>query len=258
MKTETQEQEVNENAGAIVAVEEDAEENEFLSHIHPDLREIFAHEETDGDIVSRGADGNIRMATDLFQLANDSRMPEWGNHDFGLCKWHADSTGYDLNEGDYVLELIPQNPRYVMVPAKDEETGEVSLVRRKERTITVLQSQVIPLSFGKPRTQTDTWAKGLVRDRNNEAERSQKAAKKAAKKGKRGGRRKATVLPSANVSGELICLPENGKLLLFRNGTAEPEISFDANAEGYKARDEYMQLYAHSVPQPEASEETDA
>jgi hypothetical protein len=255
METETQEQEVNENAGAIEAGE-DTEENEFLSHIHPDLREIFAHEESDGSIVFRGGDGNIRMVTDVFKLAGDSRDPSWGNHPFGLCKWHTDSTIYNLDEGDYTLEVIPQNPRYVMVPARDEESGKVVLVRRKERTITVLQSQVIPCDFGKPRTQTDVWAKGLVRDRVNEEERTHKAAHKVANKGKKGGRRNATVLPSANVSGELICLPEGGKLLVFRNGTTEPEISFDANREGYEARNAYMEKYASRPPQPEQT--TDA
>ncbi len=258
-ETETQVN-VNEDASDIEAIEVE-EENEFLKHIHKDLRSIFAHEETDGDVVSRGADGNISMVTDLFALSKDSRNPEWGNHDFGQCKWHADSTRYDLEQGDYVLEVIPQVPRYVMVPAKDEETGEVKLVRRRERTITVLQSQVKPLAHGVSRTQTDVWAQGLMRDRTNEEKRLAKAAEKAANKaaGKAsGGRRKSSLLLSASVSGSLICVPENGKLLLFRDGSGspEPEATFDANPEGYAARDAYCSQYANRPPAPEVDDES--
>lgn len=229
---------------------EQVEVPETLQHIHPDLLDIFGYEESRAGFIKRAADGNLRLDSDLFFLDPNAADPEWSDHSFGLLKLRKDSVRWDPNHEEYVLDVVPAKPRYVMVPARDNETGEIKLVRRKESTLTVVATQVVPQPIGEPRTQVDSWAKGLMRDRQKEEERKARKAKRQSQRGK-GGRKKVQRLMSASVSGDLVAETSGSEISIFRIGHSEPEITFNKNPEGYAAKNAYMEKYANETPSDE-------
>lgn len=235
---------------------EKQEEVDPLAHLHVKVRTIFGHETTQADYISRNEKGNIVSTSDVFSIAKDSRNPEWQEHKFGMCKLRAGSLRWDEDEEEYVLELTPLRPRYVMVPMVNEETGERYLARRKERTITVIATQAVPnLAVGVPREQRDAFSSGLMGDRRRADEAAAKAAAKADGTGTK-KKRKGRVL-SATVSGSLISELLGGKVQIFRvGGGKEPEAVFDATPEGFGQRDAYLEEYADAPPPaPEASDD---
>jgi hypothetical protein len=226
----------------------------LLEHIHPTLREIIPEPSKAGDIISRGEDGNLAIVSDLFQLASDSRVPDWKDWQFGTCRLRRGSVRYSLEDEEYVLDLVPARPRMVEVTMYNEEKGYYQ-ARRKERFITVIATQVKPDGRGVARTQTDQWAKGLIRDRRDEADKAAKAVERASGEAKR--KRKGRVVTSATVNGELVSEINGNLIEVYRMGGGPvPEATFAKNPEGFQARNAYLKEHAFAAPEPTNDDET--
>lgn len=212
----------------------------------PSVADLFSHEVSDCDFVRRNDKGDIESDFDVVKVTPEaSADPEvdLSGHDFGMCRVKGDSLRYDSDHGDFVMEIVPQNPQFISVPVQvnyDDGTSGIEFRKRKQRSILVTASALVPVPEHSKRViKKDQWARGLLRERGELP---------AQKREKTGGKRKRRVqrLDNSQVSGDLVAV----KTEVFRPTVdpKNPEIIFPMNPDGFKARNAYMKHFGHARP----------